>query len=116
MSGGHVDSLFVNDSSKVTMSGGTIGPDLRLINLAELIIDGSDFAIDGIPFDYGNITSIFGGSTLNEPFRTLTGTLANGDILNNQFQIGDNASITLVPEPTTILLLGLGAVVLRRKR
>ena len=135
MSGGTVvGSLFVRDSSQLTMSGGTVGYlfsdggqttmsggrlsetlGIRLDTGAELIIEGSNFAIDGTLFGFGEITSILGGGYTLEPYRRITGTLSNGDVLNTQFQIGRNASITLVPEPCTLLLLGLGAVMLRRK-
>jgi hypothetical protein len=83
---------------------------------AKLTIHGSDFAIDGTPFGFGEITSILGSDCGDEPSRRLTGTLANGDIINSQFQIGNSASIVLVPEPATLLLLGLGAVIMKRKR
>jgi hypothetical protein len=119
MSGGSVELLYANDSSHVNWSGGIIAFDsypIMLDGQAILTIIGSDFAINGNPFGYGEITSILGGGYSGESLRTLTGTLANGDIINNQFQIGDYASITLVPEPATLLLLGLGAVIARSKR
>jgi hypothetical protein len=48
---------------------------------------------------------------------TLTGILANGDILNNTFSlIHTGADITFIPEPGTILLLGLGGLGVLRKR
>jgi hypothetical protein len=68
---------------------------------------------------YGTLTSKLGGGLSNEPHRYLTGTLANGDQLGVNFYIGNSASITLVPEPATLFLLGLGAAMLsglRRKR
>ena len=83
---------------------------------ATLTIYGSNFAIDGSSVGFGVITSMLGGDYGNEPYRRLTGTLANGDIINNQFQIGNDAKIVLVPEPTMLLLLGLGAVMLRRRK
>jgi len=120
MSGGSVLGMSVSNSSQVTISGGTIGSDgfLELVasGNGKLIINGSNFAIDGISFGFGEITSILGGAYENDPFRRLTGTLANGDIINNRFQIGNNAKIVLIPEPATILLLTLGSLVLRRKK
>ena len=119
MSGGSVLGMSVSNSSQVTISGGTIGSDgfLELVasGNGKLIINGSNFAIDGISLGFGEITSIFGGVYENEPYRRLTGTLANGDIINNRFQIGNNAKIVLIPEPATIALLFLGGLVFRKK-
>jgi len=116
ISGGTVSRLYARDSSKAIMSGGIIKTDMVLTTNAELTLDGSNFAVDGNPVGFGEITSLLGGDYSNEPYRTLTGTLANGDILNSPFRIGDYASITLVPEPCTLLLLGLGAAIVSRRR
>ena len=62
-------------------------------------IHGSDFAVDGVPFGYGELTSILGGSPWDEPNRNLTGTLASGEPINNGFYIGYDAKIVLVPAP-----------------
>jgi hypothetical protein len=77
---------------------------------SRITIDGSNFAIDGTPL--GEITTILG---TGGSFRRLTGTLANGDIINNQFRISDDAKLFLVPEPATLLLLGFGAVMMVMK-
>jgi hypothetical protein len=115
--------LFVYDNCQATMSGGTVAGFLEVGNFATLIIQGSNFAVDGTQVNLGEITSLGGGFTNdpdghynNDPVRILTGTLANGDIINNGFQIGDAAKIILIPEPTTLLLLGLGAVILRKRK
>jgi hypothetical protein len=117
MSGGSVSGVLgVHHSSLVNWSGGSVEQYLEVGEMAALTIYGSNFAIDGIPFVSGEITSILGGSYSSEPFRRLTGTLANGDIINNQFQIGDYASITLIPEPASLLLLVLGGILAIRKK
>ncbi len=110
ISGGTVGYLNASGSSQVTVSGGIILSPLELSNNANVIMKGSNFAINGSPVGFGTILGVN-----NWPLRRLTGTLANGDIINTLFDIGNDASITLVPEPTTLLLLGLGAVMLRRK-
>lgn len=76
--------------------------------------------IDGVPIDYGEITSINGSSYGSEPIRHLTGWIGeplNPIPINNDFYIGHNAKIILapIPEPSTLLLFGLCAVVLKRK-
>ena len=115
ISGGSMSDLLAYDSSQVTVSGGSIGLELKAEGSAILTIHGSDFSVDGQPFGYGELTSMLHGYYGNEPHRYLTGILASGDLLNNDFRIGNDASIVLVPEPATLLLLGLGAVMLRRK-
>jgi len=45
---------------------------------------------------------------------TLTGTLANGDALNSPFSLFQpGADILFIPEPATVLILGLGGLLLR---
>jgi hypothetical protein len=120
ISGGTISSrLEIYESSKVIMSGGTIPPDsLTLVcTNAEWIISGSSFAIDGSPVEYGRISSILNSGWQSEPYRRITGILANGDLLNTQFKISnDTASIVLVPEPATLSLLAIGGMVLRMSR
>jgi hypothetical protein len=140
ISGGSISSgtfwgtLTTFDSSRVAVSGGSIGSGihamadsqvivsggsmrrLTLMENAVLTIDGSDFAVDGTPVGYVELSSIFGGYHFDEPYRRLTGTLFNGDSLDSDFQIGHNAKILLVPEPATLLLLGLGASMLRKRK
>ena len=123
-SGGMIgEGLSVHDDSSVTVYGGEIGGDLIVEDehnpeiAGGIIIHGYDFAVDGVPFGYGELTSFFGGSNENEPARRLTGILADGSILNNDFYIGYHGKITLVPEPATVFLLGLGGLaVIRRRR
>ncbi|MBA7632239.1 hypothetical protein ES703_39782 [subsurface metagenome] len=86
---------------------------MRWISKRNRTIIGSDFAVDGQPFGYGELTSI--GYNGNEPNRRLTGVLASGDLLDNNFCIyGDNAKIVLtpIPAPAGMLLgtIGVGLV------
>ena len=100
MSGGTIwGGLYATDGSQVNWSGGTVGGFLYSYRGSDFTINGVDFAIDGVPIEYGNITSMLGGVPNNEPWRTLTGTLANGDAINNLFKVGDTAKIILVPPP-----------------
>lgn len=111
---------IVYKNSNMNWSGGTIGKTLTLYIASTLTIYGSNFAIDGNLLGSDEIKSIFGGNWNNEPYRTLTGTLANGDIINNQFRIGNESSINLIaiPEPTSILAIsgGLAIICLFYKR
>ena len=106
--------LYAFDYSQVELTGGSIGEIISAREYSQVTIFGSDFAVDGIPIGYGPITE----GTINELGMltgTLTGTLVNGDFLNNDFDIDPDASIYLIPEPASIMFLGLGALWLRRR-
>jgi len=119
MLGGRVEGdMFLQNNSQYELLGGTfeLGKLLILSDNSILRVIGSDFAIDGVSIGDGIISSVTGTQSWNEPYRRLTGTLQNGDIIDNRFQIGNTAQIVIVPEPTTIVLL-LGALpFVRRKK
>lgn len=100
-------SVSARSYSQVTISGGTFGDDLKASENSSITIYGTDFSIDSFSVGYGEITATSG---------ILTGTLASGEIINNNFYIYDDATIVLVPEPATLFLLGLGSLALLRKR
>ncbi len=118
ISGGIVSGLITHHSSQVNISGGSIEGALFLANHSIIQIFGYDFAVDGQPFGYGELTSILGGYPHDEPLRHLTGTLLSGEIIDTDFRIGHDARIALIPEPASALILGLGSLIvfLRRKR
>lgn len=118
ISGGSVMNapLWAYSNSQITMSGGSV-PQFVMEDNVKAIIIGSNFLLDGEPVGYGyEIKSVLGGSVNDEPYRRITGILANGDVLNTQFLIGSYGSITLIPEPATLSLLALGAFLAGRKR
>lgn len=98
------------------MSGGTFFAELASANSAVITVHGSDFAVDGEPVGYGELRSVLGGYPYDDPVRHLTGTLANGELIDNDFYIGNDARIVLVPEPATLVLLGFGGMALLRRR
>ncbi len=105
VSGGDIgEDISVTSDGQVLWSGGTVVGDLKVYHNAELTIAGADFTIDGTPVGYGRYTAL----------DYATGTLMGGPV-NNYFQIRDDAAIILIPEPATLLLLGLGSLALLRK-
>ncbi len=131
VSGGHiVGEVFVKDDSQLTISGGIvhkiyigqIAHTNILSSYALVTIDGRNFSFDNQPATYGYYGwedfpaytdwegEIYHGTALD-------GTLFNDDFINAEIRIySEDAQLLLTPEPSTLLLLGLGAVMLRRKR
>ena len=106
------NDLNTSDDSVVFISGGTIRDEIDVIYKSLVTIFGYSFQIDGVPVDYGQITT----GTIDEFGRltgTLNGILQSGDSLNIFFYVEPDASIFLVPEPSTLLLIGIGALVAR---
>jgi hypothetical protein len=97
------------DNSDVFVFGGTIEGGLNIQSNSRLTVSGTNFAINGFPVSYGTYTASEYISGI------LTGTLSNGDLINNEFGIANNASITLVPEPSTLVLIGMSVLCLRRR-
>jgi hypothetical protein len=105
--GAVTDYFDATTNSLTTISGGVISAPLVLNSSARVIFEGSNFAVNGAPAAYGTILAGSG---------RITGTLLDGNTLSTQFQISDNASIVLVPEPATLLILDLGGIMLKRMR
>ena len=142
VSGGSVDWLMAPDRSQVTVSGGSIG-DLWASSYRQVNISGGSLnglrargtcqvdisggiiggggQIDGIMAADNCTVTVFGSNfnygygPIQDSHGILTGILLNADPLNAHFEIWDDAKIVLVPEPATLLLLSLGAVMVRRK-
>lgn len=108
ISGGlFIDSIVATNDTVLDITGGLFGGTIDVRYNAVITISGT-----GFNYPYGEISDITG---------ILAGTLDSGEAINNNFSIShygpgyDGAKIVLTPEPTTLLLLGLGAVLLRRK-
>ena len=108
ISGGYInDSIYADDNSIVDIYGGTIGYMIFANDYSSIYIYGHDFQIDGLPVDYGEL-DVSGGR--------LTGTLFYGDYIDNNLDISSTASVILVPEPSTFILLGFGGLILRKRK
>lgn len=113
--------IEASSSSEVTISGGEISGVFCLLNSGLIILDGSSFVINGESIGYGDLASDY-AIAATDPWGypcltgTVTGLLANGDMLSNSFVIYDDGDITFVPEPGTVVLLLLGGLLLRRRK
>jgi len=110
--GGATGSLEFRGVSHALICGGFIGNGIKVYG-GQITVVGTDFKINGESVDYGEFTS------LDYPSGILTGTLVNGDSMDTYFEFYDSpypGSVFLTPEPSTLFLLGFGAVMLRKKR
>lgn len=111
ISGGRIDGMLIRGNSQVTVTGGVFDDVFGLYNTATLIIDGMDFKIDGRSVANGDYNFNY------SEWHNITGTLSNGDVLNNDFYPWEStATISLIPEPCSLVLLGLGGLALRRRK
>jgi hypothetical protein len=129
ISGGHIaGELTANNTSKVMITGGQLGTHLRAFadsevemsggSMAERLytytsgtvtLHGTDFQINSEPVFYG----IYSNADYNSGI--LSGTLLSGDTFTTDFAIFDESRIILIPEPSTLLLLSLGVLMLRKR-
>jgi hypothetical protein len=114
ITGGEISTLFAEDSSKVYMSGGSVTSQFCAFERSTAIFDGSDFEF--APDAFGNMLSwdVDGQTILG------TGILTGKWFDDTGFAIkitrnDTTATIMAIPEPCTLLLLGLGGLALRRK-
>jgi len=102
----HVNMLIAVGASTVSLSGDGHLSDLSASHTSVITVYGT-----GFNYPYGEIPDASG---------RLIGTLANGDPIDTAFNIHDDASIVLAPEPSTLVVLSLAVVALpadrRRKR
>jgi len=126
-------------NASLTISGGMVTfdmrPDLRTNYNGTIYLEGNGFEVTDLN---GNTTILSNGDKLSDfvslvEWRpqgdiwdyytgTITGTLADGSTLDSEFEISNTgfyegtADIVIIPEPGSLILLGLGAVLLRRRR
>jgi len=133
ISGGVIGAYFeAYKDTEVNISGGVIGNYFRAGGNSEVNLIGTEFSIDGVPID-----NLSPGETLqidlielffNDREIVLAGTLADGnpfsfdvntrmENFSDFFNVESKLSVTLVPEPNSLVLLALGAglAVLRRR-
>ncbi len=113
------------ENGRITVRGGTFEKEIfagysfgEHSSLIEFV--GYDFKINGTPVEYGDFASNYSLPGIDNHgivylAGTLTGTLVNGDSLNNHFFLYDNADITFIPEPCSLALFALAGVAMRKR-
>lgn len=124
---GSIDTLLVAGNGRVTIDGGRVNNDITVDTYAELDIyggliahliileaddpvlrvHGTNFSINGVSTGYG-VYANFNGS--------LMGTLSSGETINTVINNEYRGTLILIPEPGTMVMLGMGGLVFRRKR
>ena len=139
LSGGEVGNYVeMSGSSRFELSGGSLDGFFHVFERAQAFVSGGIITgrieagvNDGF---HTSVITIY-GTGFNYPYGpidipkvydehyeyfyatgTLTGTLLNGDPINIGFRIYDNASIVLIPEPASLLLMGLGGLLIRKRK
>lgn len=102
LTGGKLTLLRTRDSSTSTNTGTQVD-EIQAGGTSLVEIVGFDFMVDTgsgpMSVPYGDLAALTG---------TLSGTLLSGDLLAVDFERASGATIRLVPEPSTALLLTIG--------
>lgn len=111
--------IYTNNSSTVNIYGGNI--DLEVLGTR----DSSTLNVYGGGLDVGNSPIFYELSTVNiygygfdyDGSGVLTGFLSDdSSFIFRELSPSDYAHLNLIPEPATILLFGLGGILLRKRR
>ena len=115
MINGHIEAY----DCIVEISGGTIDHGILARGDATIYLYGSGFSVDGHDLSLGDSLRDYGTIDGDYLTGTISGTLQDGSTLSNNFNIrvADlDADIIVIPEPATLLLVGVGGLILRKRR
>ena len=107
------DYIFAGESVAQIKGGlfwsyeeGVLSADTKVEQNATVIFYGSDFTYETVD-----------RSPSINTYYYINGILESGDVLDNfRLSVGPDATVLFVPEPCSMILLGAGAVLIRRRR
>lgn len=99
--------LYLIDTAMRVYGGTPSGPRMEIGGSSHLTLNGGSFRIDGVPVNFGEVSADSG---------LLEVTYPDGQSYSTTFYRGPASTLTLVPEPNSALLVGLGLVVLASSR
>ena len=116
--GGNIAGIGVS-SGTLNINGGSIDDDITIldsivniyggdINNSIHVYDRSSVNIYGSGFNYAL-------GLINDASGVLTGTLADGTLLNLPFNQDSRSQIVIIPEPATLILFAIGGIALRKR-
>ena len=108
--------LALFDNSTMHIYNSLLTPLLNVYDTAKVILYGYDFTIDGQSYGNGTYSVTDLPPVLSIPIWKLAGYFENGNAFEYWTILDTTAQLTLVPEPTTLALLGIGGLWLRKRR
>lgn len=109
------EGVWAAENSTIEIFGGQVG---KHVNSGFHAHNNAILTLYGV-FDlpYGPLPGHSNPYVTPRPTGRFTGVLSNGDIIDHYYWIFDDASIILapIPEPCTLLLLGVGGLLIRKR-
>ena len=106
---GAVDQLNVRDDSTATLKGGTINS-IRIYHLSSWLSEVVIYCQAGYTMDSTGISGLWAdGTSFDIDFIDVGGAFS-------AYPTYDYVEVVVIPEPTTISLLGIGSLLIRRKK
>lgn len=116
-------NIYAVDNGVVSISGGSFDGFLQASSNAMIYLHGSNFQVGGVSLVSGDMLSDFGLFNGSAYTGYLTGQLEDGSYIDNDFVVYNTGTysgtadiMVLIPEPATVLLLGLGGLLLKKRK
>lgn len=106
-----IAGIDVYGTSIVYLNGAQLHGRMTAYNDSVFVLSGEDFSINGIKVTNGE----YNGVGLEYPYFDVSFISSQGIAFSYDFFLNDNSRLVLVPEPATLLMLGIGGLLLRKR-